>query len=200
MNKVLLPFFIAVLFLTKESKAQFSKYIIQFKDKAGTPFSINKPSEFLSPKSIQRRTKQNISIDSTDLPITPGYIDSIRLAGNVTIINKSKWLNEICIQTTDAAALAKIKKFAFVISSTAVMRMHPGNRDITITRNKFNEEISQTAAASQNLQTAADFFNYGTSYPQIHIHEGEFLHNSGFRGEGMLMALFDGGYKNYFSS
>lgn len=199
MNKILIPFFVAILFLAKESKAQFSKYIIQFKDKAGTPFSINKPSEFLSPKSIQRRTKQNISIDSTDLPITPRYIDSIRLAGNVTIINKSKWLNEICIQTTDAAALAKIKKFPFVISSNAVMRIQPGNREITITRNKFNEEISQTATANQNFQTAADFFNYGTSYPQIHIHEGEFLHNSGFRGEGMLMALFDGGYKNYLS-
>ena len=199
MKKILLPFFIAILFLAKESKAQFSKYIIQFKDKAGTPFSINKPSEFLSPKSIQRRTKQNITIDSTDLPITPRYIDSIRLAGNVTIINKSKWLNEVCIQTTDAAALAKIKKFPFVTSSNAVMRIQPGNREITITRNKFNEEISQTATANQNLQTAADFFNYGTSYPQIHIHEGEFLHNSGFRGEGMLMALFDGGYKNYLS-
>ena len=63
------------------------------KDKTGTPFSVNNPSQFLSAKSIQRRVKQNISIDETDLPITPAYIDSIRLAGAVTILNKSKWLN-----------------------------------------------------------------------------------------------------------
>ncbi len=199
MNKILLPFFIATIFLAKNSKAQFSKYIIQFKDKIGTPYSTNRPSDFLSVRSIQRRVKQNISIDSTDLPITPRYVDSVRLAGNVTIINKSKWLNEICIQTTDAAALAKIKKFSFVISSNAVMRTQPGNREATINHNKFNEEISQTTSANQIVQTNTDFFNYGTSFPQIHIHEGEFLHNNGFRGEGMLLAMFDAGYKNYLT-
>jgi subtilisin family serine protease len=199
MKKSLFFFLLAISFITQDSKAQFSKYIIQFKDKIGTPFSTNRPSDFLSARSIQRRVKQNISIDSTDLPITPRYIDSVRLAGNVTIINKSKWLNEICIKTTDAVALAKIKKFPFVISSNAVMRIQPGNREANIIRNKFNEEISQTTSANQIVQTNTDFFNYGTSYPQIHIHEGEFLHNNGFRGEGMLLAMFDAGYRNYLT-
>lgn len=199
MKKVLLLFFIAVLFFAKDSKAQFSKYIIRFKDKAGTPFSINNPSQYLSARSIQRRTRQNISIDSTDLPITPGYLDSVKLAGNVTILNKSKWLNEVCIQTTDSAALAKINSFPFVISSNPVMRIQQSNKENNNTRNKFNEEISQTATGMQVVQTTADFFNYGNSFAQIHIHEGEFLHNKGFRGEGMLMAMFDAGYKDYLT-
>src|SRR5688572_4663978 len=111
------------------AQAQFSKYIIRFKDKAGTPFSINNPTQYLSARSIQRREKQKIKIDSTDLPITPRYIDSIRLAGNVTILNRSKWLNQVCIQTTDAAALAKINSFSFVISSNPVMRIASGGRE-----------------------------------------------------------------------
>ncbi|MDB5223945.1 MAG: family serine peptidase [Chitinophagaceae bacterium] len=199
MKKILLLIFIGTLFFSKDSKAQFSKYIIRFKDKAGTPYSINNPSQYLSPRSIQRRVRQHISIDSTDLPITPRYIDSVQLAGSVTILNKSKWLNEVCIQTTDAAALAKINNFPFVISSNPVMRTQQGNRENIPTRNKFNEEISQATTVTGVVQTAADVFNYGNSFAQIHIHEGEFLHNNGFKGEGMLMAMFDAGYRNYLT-
>ena len=199
MKKPLLLLLIAVLIVSLGSQAQFSKYIIRFKDKGGTPFSINNPSQYLSAKSIQRRVKQNISVDSSDLPITPRYIDSIRLAGNVIILNKSKWLNQVCIETTDAAALAKINSFPFVMSSQPVRRMQQGGREITETRNKFNEEIYQTSTTNQATGTTNDAFDYGNSLQQIHIHEGEFLHNKGFRGEGMLMAMFDGGYKNYLT-
>ena len=200
MKKVLLLLFISILFFAGDSFSQFSKYIIRFKDKAGTPYSISNPSQYLSPKSIQRRVRQHIAIDSTDLPITPRYLDSVQLAGSVIILNKSKWLNEVCIQTTDAAALAKINSFPFVISSNPVMRMQQGNKEITVTRNKFNEEFTDVSTVTRSTKTTGDFFNYGNSLAQIHIHEGEFLHNNGFRGEGMLMAMFDGGYKNYLTT
>ena len=198
MKKPLLLLTLLFLILSFTSRAQFSKYIIRFKDKAGTPFSINNPSQYLSARSIQRRARQNISIDSSDLPITPRYIDSIQLAGAVTILNRSKWLNEVCIQTTDAAALAKINGFPFVISSNPVMRIQQGNKEITGTRNKFNEEISQSSS-TQRIEGTSDYFNYGNSLAQIHIHEGEFLHNNGFRGEGLLLAMFDAGYRNYLT-
>jgi hypothetical protein len=197
MKKNLFFLLITICFFSS-ANAQFSKYIIRFKDKAGTPFSITNPSQFLSARSIQRRTRQNISIDSTDLPITPRYLDSIQLSGSVIILNKSKWLNEVCIQTTDATALAKINSFPFVISSNPVMRIGQGNKENFITRNKFYEEISQTNYVA-SVQGASDFFNYGNSYPQIHIHQGEFLHNEGFRGEGMLLAMMDAGYNSYLT-
>ena len=200
MKKPFILFSVIVFVLGFTSQAQFSKYIIRFKDKAGTPFTINNPLQYLSARSIQRRVRQNISIDSSDLPITPRYIDSVRLAGNVIIINRSKWLNEVCIQTTDVAALAKISSFPFVISSNPVMRIQQqGNKENTVTRNKFNEEISTTTTIAAIEKTTGDVLNYGNSSAQIHIHEGEFLHNNGFKGEGMLMAVFDAGYKNYLT-
>ena len=85
MKKVQL-LFLQFAFFTISASAQFTKYIVRFKDKAGTPFTINNPSAYLSAKAIERRTKQNIAIDETDLPITPAYIDSVRLAGDVTIL------------------------------------------------------------------------------------------------------------------
>ena len=120
-KKALLLLLISIAFI-QHSNAQFSKYIIRFKDKSGTPFSISNPSQFLSSRSIQRRTRQRISIDSTDLPITPKYIDSVRLSGSFIILNRSKWLNQVCIQTTDAAALAKINSFSFVLATQPLIR------------------------------------------------------------------------------
>ena len=116
MKKIII-YFLYYIFFTLNTSAQFTKYIVRFKDKSGTPFTINNPSEYLSQRAIERRTKQNIAIDETDLPITPRYIDSVRLSGNVSILDQSKWLNQVCIQTTDATCLGKNQSLPFVIAS-----------------------------------------------------------------------------------
>ena len=93
MKKIILLIFIALFVAKADSYAQFSRYIIRLKDKGTNPFTIANPSAYLTARSISRRTRYGIAIDSTDLPITPRYIDSIRLAGAVTILNSSKWLD-----------------------------------------------------------------------------------------------------------
>ena len=194
MKRVYLLFFL-LAFLSVNTSAQFKKYIVRFKDKAGTPFTIDNPSAYLSAKAIARRTKQNIAVDETDLPITPRYIDSVRLAGTVTILNRSKWLNQVCIQTTDSLALIKINSLPFVIASQPVMQP-VGIQNIR--NDKFNEEIN-SITTSQGASNVQDFYNYGSSYAQIHIHEGEYLHDKGFHGEGMSVAILDAGFYHYLS-
>jgi len=186
---------LALFLLTFNSNAQFTKYIVRFKDKAGTPFTINNPSAYLSARSIERRTKQNIPIDETDLPITPRYIDSVRLAGNVIILDKSKWLNQVCIETIDSVALAKINSMPFVIATQPLM--HPVSVQAT-GNNKFNEQVN-SITSPQSINNVQDFYNYGNSYDQIHIHEGEYLHDKGFHGEGMSVAILDAGFYHYLS-
>ncbi|MEO6219549.1 MAG: S8 family serine peptidase, partial [Ginsengibacter sp.] len=186
---------VALFFFGFNSTAQYTKYIIKFKNKAGTPFTINDPAKFLSARAIQRRVKQNIVLEESDLPVNPGYVDSVRLAGNVTILNKSNWLNQVCIQTTDAAALIKINSMPFVLNSQPLMR--PINAKLTA-NSKFNKQIN-IITTSQSVSNATDFYNYGNSTQQIHIHEGEYLHNMGFRGEGMKIAILDAGFYHYLT-
>ena len=161
--------FLIFVFLTLDTSAQFTKYIIRFKDKAGTPFTVDNPTAYLSAKAIARRSRQSIAIDETDLPITPRYIDSVRLAGNVTILDQSKWLNQVCIATTDTAALTKINSLPFVITSQPLMKpvsvQSPG-------QDKLNEQIDSVSSPAESTG-AEDFYNYGNAYAQIHIHEGE---------------------------
>jgi serine protease AprX len=185
--------FLYSAFFSLNVTAQFTKYIVKFKDKTGTPFSINNPSQFLSARSIERRTKQHIAVDETDLPIVPRYLDSVQLSGNVIILNRSKWLNQVCIQTTDSSALAKINSFPFVINTEPVKRV--SNQQV-IAKIKFTEEVNKITSPLSPMNPT-DYYSYGNSFNQIHIHEGEYLHNKGFHGEGMLMAIIDAGFYHY---
>jgi serine protease AprX len=111
---------VSVLFISSTSHAQFSRYIIQLKNKTGSTFSISNPLQFLSQRAIDRRIRYNIPIDENDLPVNPAWLDSIAMVGNVTILNVSKWFNQVCIKTADADALTKIKALPFVIRSSPV--------------------------------------------------------------------------------
>ena len=198
MKKFLLLLFISIAVCTVEGYAQFTRYIVRLKDKGTNPYTLANPSQYLTQRSIQRRTRYNIPLDSTDLPITPRYIDSIRLAGAVTILNTSKWLNQVAIQTSDAAALNKINGFPFVIAASPIGALagtgdHLVNKQLDVALN------SVIATAPPVPQNTNDYYNYGQSYGQVHLTNGEFLHNHGFRGQGMLMAILDAGFFHYLS-
>jgi len=209
MKKIYTSLFILIfVFAGTSLHAQYSRYIIQLKDKNGTPYTIGNPTAYLSAKSIARRIRYNINVDSTDLPITPAYIDSIRLVPNVTILNNSKWLNQVCIQTTDPAALAKINTFPFVKASNPIA-VAP-NLINPPTNNKFDginpigitrpPDVVASPFGVNGVTGINDFFNYGNNFPQVHIHEGEYLHNNGFHGEGMTIAILDAGFLNYLTN
>lgn len=177
--------------------AQFTRYVVRFKNKGGSPHTIANPSTYLSQRAIDRRIKYSIAIDSTDLPITPSYISQIRAIPNVTLLNVSKWLNAVTIQTTDANAITVIDNLPFVLSTGSVAAKE-NNAGRLI--GKFDDEINpgQINTASRTEQLTGDYYNYGAgSLNEIHLHNGEFLHNIGLRGQGMQIAMLDNGFNNY---
>jgi len=188
--------------------AQYSRYIVQLTDKKNTPYSLDNPSAYLSAKSIQRRAKQHIQTDSTDLPITPSYLNSIRSVSSVTVLNDSKWLNQVLIRTTDPSALSTIQSFSFVkqLSPIAFSVNHRQadtlptqqiNKAVTLRR---KETITSEAGSRVVNGSFGNHFNYASSFEQIHIHKGEYLHNLGFHGEGIVIAMLDGGFANYLAN
>ncbi|MCP9750663.1 S8 family peptidase [Ferruginibacter sp. HRS2-29] len=199
MNKILAIFSILLLFFQQQTNAQYSRYIIRLKDKGTNPYTLANPVQYLSQKAVDRRTKYNVAIDSTDLPVTPRYIDSIRLAGNVTILNTSKWLNQVAIRTTDAAALAKINSFPFVIAASPVGSF--AGETIVPVNKKLDADLTQgNPPPSPGPEDFVEsIINYGKSNGQVKIHQGSFLHDHGFKGEGMQMAVLDAGFFHYLS-
>jgi hypothetical protein len=194
MRKTALSVLLIFLFASF-SKAQFTRYIVKFKNKGSNLYSLSNPSAFLSQRALERRSRYTIPLDSTDLPVTPLYISQVAAIPNVTVLNVSKWLNQVSIQTTDANAINAINNLPFVqkVSGIAARNMN-GNGN----KNANEEVIANLNSHSSKVQSSTDYYDYGVnSANEIHMHKGEFLHNIGLRGETMQIALIDAGFYNY---
>jgi len=161
-------------------QAQESIVWIQFKYKNNLDYSLQKPKEYLSELSIQRREIQNISIDSTDLPVNKSYLKNIEEAG-FKIRFSSKWFNAvsaICIKNEN---LGKLNTFSFV-----------KNWKITKPLNTKNSYSEKSLYIPENKPY--DSIYYGLSYPQLSMNNIPFLHQMGWQGEGVRIAVLDAGF------
>lgn len=188
MKKIYLLSLLALCFIT-ETFAQ-NKYWVQFTDKNGTPYSLANPSAYLSPRALARRTTQSIAIDSTDLPVNPAYIAGVAATG-ATVHSHSKWFNGVVVFTNNSAVISQIQALPYVASVSGVGQRHAGPG-----HDKFDEETFTPVA--QNTQRTGGVYssalNYGASYNQINMLGGVCLHNAGFRGQGMQIAIIDAGF------
>jgi serine protease AprX len=169
------------------------KFWILFKNKTGTPYSINTPASFLTQKSIARRALYNIPYDNSDLPVTPGYITQVDNVPNVTVLYASKWLNGVVVSIPDifvAAALSAINANTFVLNSAQVNRY------------KINlpKEIESTGTPNNQLSARSagtNSFDMGVTTAQNQQIGVNCLHEQGFRGQGMTIAVLDIGFNSY---
>lgn len=189
-------FTLALIFLFLVGQAQTpQKYWIKFANKGGSPYSFSNPSAYLSPRAIARRTTYSISIDSLDLPVTPAYINAVAATG-VTVRASSKWLNGIVIITDDTLALQQIAALPFVVQLDSIGLRRSGSGE----PNKFEKEKAITTPFRVNPYRTANLtstmLSYGNSFNQVDMIGGVCLHNAGFRGQGMVIAVLDGGFRN----
>jgi len=85
-----------------------NSYWIQLKDKNGTTYQVTHPEAFLSQRAINRRIKQQIAIDETDLPVSQVYLDSLKNR-SFEIFHTSKWLNGVTVRTADTTLIKNIE-------------------------------------------------------------------------------------------
>ncbi|MBX2957181.1 MAG: S8 family peptidase [Cyclobacteriaceae bacterium] len=167
-------FFILMLFLSV-SHAQVNQYMVFFADKSGTPYSVSNPSAYLSSKAIQRRAIQNIPVVESDLPVNPAYITNIENTG-ASVIYKTKWMNGVLV-SCDASLLPAINALPEVSS---IEYVSPGAHPSAGGRKKSVKEKKDTKEAATDNQLSL-----------LGIDE---MHADGHRGEGVTIAVFDGGF------
>lgn len=169
-------------------KAQVApdKYWVQFTDKNNTPYSINKPEEFLSDRAIQRRQDYGIAIDQYDIPVNTSYLQAVAQTG-ATILNPSKWLNGVTVEVTSTSVLQAIEALPFV-QKTRVLEDDPIKQRI-----KEDTYFSDNfVPVSENNNDIRSYYGYAT--PQIQQLNGIALHTLGFKGQGMWIGICDAGY------
>ena len=74
-------------------------YWVGFSDKINSPFSKKNPEDFLSTRAIERRNRQGITINESDLPVDPRYIHRVASEPAVFHLYSSRWLNGMVVKT-----------------------------------------------------------------------------------------------------
>jgi len=168
-----------------KDKHQHSLHLVELANKQSSPYSIYRPQEYLTAKALDRRETQGIAIDLMDLPINPVYLQKITDLG-APIQNKSKWLNALAVHTESLETLEKIKKLPFVKSVKPLGKFRKAKVGKMYTK---RPEID-----SSNHQENY----YGLAENQIKMLGGIPLHQLGFTGKGVHVAVVDGGFRNSY--
>jgi serine protease AprX len=164
-----------LLLLTFTVQAQ-NRYMVFFKDKNGSSYSVNAPSSFLSANAILRRIKSNVDVVEQDLPVNQSYVDGVRNTG-AEVYFKTRWMNGLLVQcpaslVSTIAALPYVDRVEFVA---------PQPRLTNSGRNRIQLRKKNHVGAETSTQLSM------IGIPQ--------MHHDGFEGKDISIAIFDGGFQ-----
>ncbi|MBB6005229.1 S8/S53 family peptidase [Arcicella rosea] len=179
---ILILFFEGLLsFQTAFTQALSAKYLLVFKDKNNSPYSITQPLAYLSERSLARRQKQKIAFTMKDLPVNPSYIEEVKKKG-AKVIYTSRWMNAALIECS-STVLNNILQLSFV-----------KGLEVNTSIDNPNNRTARKSSKFESYETNA--LNYGLSKTQIEMIGADKMHEQGFHGEGMLIAVLDEGFNN----
>lgn len=175
-------------------------FFVQFTDKAGSDRIA------LSQAALDKRAERGIAIDSLDYAVSPIYLDSLQALG-CHIYHTSRWMNGATIET-DQYTAQHIAEWAFVdtIYLTRQLRddnLHEGEEDpfgipsVSLRKQKAEnkdtiDNSNNYSADQQPLQQSPTWLS-DPQTEQLNLHP---LHEAGFHGQGITMAIVDGGFQN----
>ena len=195
---------LAILFLLLlQAKAQDPVMVwVSFKDKDHSPFSLSRPHEFLSQRSLERRQRQMIPLDNTDLPVSPYYLNLIETFEGVKVYYTSKWLNGAMLRLESPAIYQDIAGLDFVVFSEIVKSYSGSTQSVSPVdlrgmemHDNALENSPEPVYSFHSVFADSHYPAYGATENQINMVNGSALHQRGFWGRGLKIALLDAGYR-----
>lgn len=184
MRKTLLLLLLAVAAFAQAQIAT-DIYWVQFTDKANSPYSIDNPEAFLSQRALQRRANQGIGIDEYDLPVNPQYLQAVASCG-AELINPSKWLNGVSVHVTNPSVIDAINALDFV----EVVRNCPNNPKAQERKERWLANEMKPVEGNRGMHGF-----YGGAELQVTQLNVNLLHDLGYDGRGVVIAVLDGGFE-----
>ena len=185
MKKIALLLLAVVACVFAQAQVATNIYWVQFTDKNDSPYSIDAPEAYLSQRALDRRARLGIAIDEYDLPVNPQYLAAVTNCG-AELLNPSKWLNGVTVYTTNPTVIDAINALAFV----ETVRNCPDDPDKQSTKQLWQEK---EVAPVEGDNLARGY--YGGGYTQIKQLNADVLHDNGYQGEGMVVAVLDAGFE-----
>ena len=178
-KREILVFALLLSSITSLAQETRYRYLVLFKDKNNSSFSINKPEQFLSSSAISRRIRNKVSISEQDLPVNQNYLQEIKASGAL-IVYPLKWINGVLIKEKPSN-IAKIKALKSVAGLYKNMPLDSSS-DL-----RLQVQTNQISDESNAL-------DYGISLPQITQLGVDQMHTKGFSGKDIKIAVLDDGF------
>jgi serine protease AprX len=175
---LLLIFFPAGKVLQAQGISYNFFYRVYFKTKGDlNPINFS-AADLLSQRALIRREKAGIPVPvMSDLPVNPDYINQVRSKGFILHCT-SKWLNTGLFKTQNLADINLLLGLPFVKNVRIVKR----------------PSVKSDFADKLDLKLhLADTPPYDRPLTMLN---GRSLHDSGYNGKGILIAILDGGFIN----
>ena len=176
--------FIFLLSLTSSMVFSQEDAWVYFNAKSNAQAYYNAPLQMLSQRALDRRIRQNITLDTKDIPISLSFVNQIKSANGITVMAQSKWLNALHIRGT-VAAITALKNL------TSVEKVVFANRSLNPTAKTAS--IAKPKNLINKLEPQIDFA-YGSSANQIQMLNGQLLHQQNFTASDKIIAILDAGF------
>lgn len=167
------------------------RYAVFYKYKPQESLSLERPSEFLTQKALDRRSREGVAPDSLDLPVSQKYVDAVYARSNY-ILYSSKWFNATLL-VTDEAGANELQALPFVDRVELVGRSFIPSPNARIGRRVYasvtNRYCPPTSASARVLEADEEAYDFQNSLLGI-----DKMHEEGYTGKGVTIAVFDAGF------
>lgn len=160
--------------------------LIKFADKPSASDYLSNPLLMLSQKALDRRAKYDIDISLQDVPVETSYVSQIQSLG-VNMIAASKWFNGVFAWAT-SSQISQAEALSFV-SEVELFAQNFSPLNSGVQTDKFAIENQP-----QNAPEGTNAYNYGATETQVTQLNLNYLHDLGFTGEGITIAVMDNGF------
>jgi len=145
---------------------------------------------YMTPRAASRRRVRGQVTGPTvqDLPLAAAYVDRVA-ASVVRVRQRSRWLNAVSVEAT-FAQLETIEALPFVARLDLVRRYRRRNDE------RAGEPDASARSASPTRKASATAIDYGASAGQLAQIGVPAVHEMGFHGEGVVVAVFDTGFNS----
>jgi hypothetical protein len=176
-HTTILIFFFSACILNGQTDYYQYFYRIYFSDK-GININLTDASYILSERAMARRQKAGITVpDFRDFPVFPGYLNQVKSFG-LSLHCTSKWLNTGLFKAAEPINTDMLLTLPFV-------------KDIKTVKSPAGKSIFTDKLDFKSVES--DFPPFDQPMTMIRGHS---LHNAGFDGKGILVAVLDGGFND----
>ncbi|NQV16182.1 S8 family serine peptidase [bacterium] len=132
----------------------------------------------LTSRADDRLRKRGIHSIQGSLDVSPDYLNQLRVAG-FKIRHVSRFLNAASLEIENPNQLEELKQFLFIAAVRPV-----ASRSVSVPLQPENDDLLARSVG----------YNYGQSFTQNQLLNIPLLHEYGYDGSGVIIAVFDTGF------